>query len=164
MPPAGSVLSDSHWGVTIAKVAILKIEFWDCRKIPMVSSTFIQENTKVQLSYNNFLTGKYPTSLVFVKIYFCKISCQSESFKLNKKKTLTATTHIKRQLISSDYSYQATTHIKRLLISSDNSYQATTHIKRQLISSDNSYQAISHMNQNSYQKIKIYIGKFNLNN
>ena len=36
-----------------------------------------------------------------------------------------------------DNSYQATTHIKRQLISGDNSYQfekATTHIKRQLIS------------------------------
>ena len=52
----------------------------------------------------------------------------------------TATTHIKRQLISSDNSYQATTHIKRQLIPGDNSYQfgkTTTHInleKRQLIS------------------------------
>ena len=38
----------------------------------------------------------------------------------------------------------ATTHIKRQLISGDNSYQATTHInlkKRQLISSYNSYQS-----------------------
>ena len=38
----------------------------------------------------------------------------------------------------------ATTHIKRQLISSDNSYQATTNInlkKRQLISSDNLYQS-----------------------
>ena len=40
---------------------------------------------------------------------------------------------------------------------------ATTHIRRQLIlisKNDNSYQAITPNNQNSYQKIKIYIGNF----
>ena len=45
--------------------------------------------------------------------------------------------------------------VRRQLISGDNSYQfekATTLIKRQLI------------NQNSYQNIKIYIRKFNVNN
>ena len=47
---------------------------------------------------------------------------------------------IRRQLISSDNSYQATTHMMRQLISSDNSYHATTHIKRQLITGDNSNQ------------------------
>ena len=45
-----------------------------------------------------------------------------------------------------------TTRIKRQLISGDNSYQFQK--------SDNSYQTIAHINQNSYQKIKIYIRKF----
>ena len=36
----------------------------------------------------------------------------------------TATTQIKRQLISGDDSNQSTTHIKRQLISSDNSFQS----------------------------------------
>ena len=47
--------------------------------------------------------------------------------RLSHQSCRTATTHIKRQLISSDNSYQATTHInlkKRQLISSYNSYQS----------------------------------------
>ena len=56
----------------------------------------------------------------------------------------------------SDFHRTATTHIKRQLISSDNSYQATTHInleKRQLISSDNSYQS-KLMSENLFQIIQ----------
>ena len=54
-----------------------------------------------------------------------------------------ATTHIKRQLTSDDYSFQFE--------------KATTLIERQLTSGDNSYQAIPHINQNSYQKFRTYI-------
>ena len=82
----------------------------------------------------------YVTRVGLRNNFFANIHFSRYCFAAYGDNSYQATTHIRRQVISGDNSYQfekATTHIRRQLITGDNSYQfekATTHIKRQLIS------------------------------
>ena len=134
----------------------------------VISGDLSEKNTQLCCSHVTNFSGKV---LINSSLYHCyglfswlyrrlchlKRACGLKSLSRNASKSLIG--------LKKGYSFffrcfncciphTATTHINRKLISNDNSYQTTTHIN---LKKRTSYQVITHTNQNSCQKIEIYI-------